>query len=84
MGDLFEDGLDEYVQQDDNPILASVPTAEPQQKSAEEAEIEKSLDVLKGIKVIQDEMRNTMSELKDMAEKADRLIKRLSQEIKEA
>ena len=86
MGNIFDDELDEYAEQQVNTptVPASVPTAAPQQKNAELAEIEKSLEVLKGIKEIQGEMRNTMSELKDMAEQTDRLTKRLSQEIKEA
>ena len=37
MAYTLDDGLDEYVQQDNNPT-ASVPQAAPQRKSAEQAE----------------------------------------------
>jgi len=71
MAYTLDDGLDEYVQQDNNPT-ASVPQAAPQRKSAEQAETEKLLEVLKGIRQAQGEMRSIMADLKDMAEKADR------------
>lgn len=87
MASIFDDGLDEYAeQQEQTPTVpASVPTAAPrQQKSAELAEIEQSLEVLKGIKEVQGEMRKTMSELIDMTEKAQSISKQLSDGIREA
>ena len=83
MGNIFDDELDGYVQQDNNPI-ASVPQAAPQRKSAEQVEIEKSLEVIKGIKGIQEEMRSAMSDLQDMADRSNNLIQRLNKDIKEA
>ena len=64
MGNIFDDELDEYAEQQGNTptVPASVPTAAPQQKSAELAEIEKSLEILNGIKEIQGEMRNTITD----------------------
>ena len=87
MGNIFDDELDEYAEQQVNTptVPASVPTAAPQQqKSAELAEIEQSLEVLKGIKEVQGEMRKTMSELTDMTEKAQSISKQLSDDIREA
>ena len=83
MGNMFDDGLDEYIQQEVNPT-ASVSQAAPQRKSAEQAEIEKSLEVIKGIKGVQDEIRSAMSDLQDMAEKAERLTHSLSEAIRTA
>jgi len=87
MANLFDDGLDEYVgQQEQTPTVpVSVPTTTPQQqKSAELAEIEQSLEVLKGIKEVQGEMRNTMAELTAMTEKAESLNGKLTDAVKEA
>lgn len=87
MGNIFDDELDEYAEQQVNTptVPASVPTAAPQQqKSAELAEIEQSLEVLKGIKEVQGEMHKTMSELTDMTEKAQSISKQLSDDIREA
>lgn len=87
MASIFDDGLDEYAEQQEHTssVPASVPTAAPrQQKSAELAEIEQSLEVLKGIKEVQGEMRKTMSELIDMTEKAQSISKQLSDDIREA
>ena len=81
MGNIFDDGLEEYEQQDNNPT-APVPPSAPQQKSAELAEIEKSLEVIKGIKGVQDEMRSTMSDLTDMAEHAQNISHQLTENIK--
>lgn len=72
MAYTLDDGLDEYVQQDNNPTV-SVPQAAPQRKSAEQAETEKLLEVLKGISRAQSEMRSIMADLEDKAKKADRL-----------
>ena len=86
MGNIFDDELDEYAEQQVNTptVQAPVPTAAPQQKNAELAEIEKSLEVLKGIKEIQGEMRNTMVELTAMTEKAESLNGRLTDAVKKA
>lgn len=83
MAYTLDDGLEEYEQQDNNPT-ASVPQTVPQRKSAELAEIEKSLEVIKGIRGVQDEMRSTMSDLKDMAEQAQNISHKLTENIKEA
>ena len=83
MAYTLDDGLEEYEQQDNNPT-ASVPQTAPQRKSAELAEIEKSLEVIKGIRGVQDEMRSTMSDLKDMAEQAQNISHKLTENIKEA
>ena len=83
MAYTLDDGLEEYEQQDNNPT-ASVPQAAPQRKSAEQAEIEKSLEVIKGIRGVQDEMRSAMSDLQDMADRSNNLIQRLNKDIKEA
>lgn len=83
MNNMFDDGLDEYVQQGNTPS-EHVPSTAPQPKSAELAEIEKSLEVLKGIKEVQNEMRNTMSELKDMAKTAGSLSNKLTDDISRA
>ncbi len=87
MASIFDDGLDEYAEQQEHTpsVPASVPTAAPrQQKSAELAEIEQSLEVLKGIKEVQGEMRSAMSDLQDMADRSNNLIQRLNKDIKEA
>ena len=86
MGNIFDDELDEYAEQQGNTptVPASVPTAAPQQKSAELAEIEKSLEILNGIKEIQGEMRNTMAELTAMTEKAESLNGKLTDAVQEA
>ena len=87
MADLFDDGLDEYAEQQENTptVLPSVPTVTPQQqKSAELAEIEQSLEVLKGIKVVQGEMRKTMSELTGMREEVKSISDNLSNDVKTA
>ncbi len=87
MANSFDDGLDGYAeQQEHNPTVpASVQTAAPQQqKSAELTEIEKSLEVLKEIQLAQKEMRSTMSELNDMAEKAQSLSGKLTAGLQEA
>lgn len=78
---MLDDGLDEYEQQDYTPT-ALEQQSQSQPKSAEQAEIEKSLEVLKGINEIQSNMRSTMSEIKDMAGKADELTRHLEQEVK--
>lgn len=83
MAYTLDDGLEEYEQQDNNPT-ASVPQTAPQRKSAELAEIEKSLEVIKGIRGVQDEMRSTMSDLKDMTEQAQNISHKLTENIKEA
>lgn len=87
MANLFDDGLDEYVgQQEQTPTVpASVQTTTPQQqKSAEQEEIEKILATVRGIREIQGEMCKTMSELIDMTEKAQSLSEQLSGNIREA
>ena len=86
MGNIFDDELDEYAEQQVNTptVPASVPTAAPQQKSAEWAEIEKSLEILNGIKKIQGEMRNTMAELTAMTEKAESLNGKLTDAVQES
>jgi len=80
---MLDDGLNEYeeLQQDSTPTVP-VQQSQSQPKSAEQAEIEKSLEVLKGINEIQSNMRSTMSEIKDMAGKADELTRHLEQEVK--
>ena len=81
MAYTIDDGLDEYEQQDYTPT-ALEQQSQSQPKSAEQAEIEKSLEVLKGINEIQSNMRSTMSEIKDMAGKVDELTRHLEQEVK--
>ncbi len=87
MKNLFDDGLDEYAeQQEHNPTVpASVQTAAPQQqKSAELAEMERSLKILKEIQLAQKEMKSTMSELNDMAEKAQSLSEKWTAGLQDA
>lgn len=83
---MFDDGLDEYAEQQVSTptVPTSVSTAAPQQKSAELAEIEKSLEVLNGIKEVQTEMRSTMSDIKDMAAHAQDISHQLTENIKTA
>lgn len=84
MKNLIDDGLDEYVEEQ-NLFPAVPPTAAPQQqKSAELADLEKTLEVLRNIKKEQDEMRNTITELTVMTEKAKSISKQLSDGIREA
>ncbi len=87
MENIFDDELDEYAEQQVNTptVPASVPTAAPQQqKSAELAEMEKSLKILKEIQLAQKEMKLTMSELNDMAEKAQSLSEKLTAGLQDA
>lgn len=82
---IYDDGLDEYLEQQNNTpnVTISAPTAK-QQKSAERAEIEKSLELLKGIMEIQGEIRKTLSELTDMTEKVISLSDKLTDAIQVA
>ena len=82
MGNIFDDELDGYVQQD-NPTVPE-PQPEPQQKSAEQAELEKILAVIKGIKESQGEVRKTVSDIEDIADRAEKAVKALDKNLKEA
>lgn len=86
MGNIFDDELDEYAEQQVNTptVPASVPTAAPQQKSAEQAELEKILAVIKGIKESQGEVRKTVSDIEDIADRAEKAVKALNKDLKEA
>lgn len=86
MGNIFDDELDEYAEQQGNTptVPASVPTAAPQQKSAEQAELEKILAVIKGIKESQGEVRKTVSDIEDIADRAEKAVKALNKDLKEA
>ena len=81
MAYTIDDGLDGYEQQDCTPTAPEL-QSQSQPKSAELAEIEKSLEVLKGIKEFQGEMRNTMAELTAMTEKAESLNGKLTDAVK--
>lgn len=81
MNNMFDDGLDEYVQQDSSPTVP-VPAA-PQQKSAEQEEIEKILAAVRGIKESHSEVRKSISDIEEMAGKAEKLTVTLSNDIKE-
>ena len=70
MGNIFDDELDGYVQQD-NPTVPE-PQPEPQQKSAEQAELEKILAVIKGIKESHSEVRETVSDIENVADRAEK------------
>lgn len=83
MGNIFDDELDGYVQQDSNPTVPE-PKPEPQQKSAEQAELEKILAVIKGIKESQSEVRKTVSDIEDIADRAEKAVKTLHKDLKEA
>lgn len=82
MGNIFDDELDGYVQQD-NPTVPE-PQPEPQQKSAEQAELEKILAVIKGIKESHSEVRETVSDIENVADRAEKAVKALHKDLKEA
>lgn len=83
MGNIFDDNLDGYVQQDNSPSVPE-PQPEQQQKSAEQAELEKILAVIKGIKESQGEVRKTVSDIEDIADRAENAVKTLNKDLKEA
>lgn len=83
MGNIFDDELDGYVQQDNNPTVPE-PKLEPQQKSAEQAELEKILAVIKGIRESQGEVRETVSDIENIADRAEKAVKALHKDLKEA
>ena len=83
MGNIFDDELDGYVQQDSNPTVPE-PKPEPQQKSAEQAELEKILAVIKGIKESHSEVRETVSDIENVADRAEKAVKALHKDLKEA
>ena len=82
MGNIFDDELDGYVQQN-NPTVPE-PKPEPQQKSAEQAELEKILAVIKGIKESHSEVRETVSDIENVADRAEKAVKALHKDLKEA
>ena len=83
MGNIFDDELDGYVQQDSNPTVPES-KPEPQQKSAEQAELEKILAVIKGIKESQGEVRETVSDIENIADRAEKAVKALHKDLTEA
>lgn len=82
MGNIFDDELDGYVQQDNPTVPES--KSEPQQKSAEQAELEKILAVIRGIKESQGEVRETVSDIENIADRAEKAVNALHKDLKEA